>query len=73
MGLIPCAACGEPDAAAALPQRNDYEGVPLCESCRAHFHATGVQQDMHRNRLAGTPPGGWISSPRVRNVARPGV
>ena len=45
MGLILCAACGEPDAAASALQRDDYESVPLCESCRAHFDAIGTQTD----------------------------
>jgi len=38
MSQIPCAVCSEPVAIASQLERDDYEVVPLCESCRSHFH-----------------------------------
>ena len=38
--LIPCSTCSEPVAMASQHERDDHEGVPLCESCGSHFHPT---------------------------------
>lgn len=53
MGLILCAACGEPDAAGDGLQRDDYESVPLCESCRSHFDAIGAHTDTTHPNIRG--------------------
>jgi hypothetical protein len=41
-----CAACDEPVATALVPQRDDYEGVPLCQTCRSHFYAIGFRKEI---------------------------
>jgi hypothetical protein len=55
MTLIPCAACGEPVAIASQLERDDHEGVPLCESCGSQFHTSRDTALAHMRGRAARP------------------
>ena len=59
-----CAACDEPVATTTVPQRDDYEGVPLCESCRSRFYE--VHKETALPQIRGRAGSRNISSARQR-------